>query len=109
MSNNLILTQLGQRIARYRLNQNISQQSLANEAGISKPTLQRMENGHSSQTANLIRVLRALDLLDNFNNLIPEPAPSPIQQAKMHGKIRQRASSRTEQTDPVLWSWGDGE
>lgn len=102
MTEKLALQQLGQRIARYRLNRNISQQTLADEAGVSKPTLQRIEKGHSSQTANLIRVLRALDLLDNFNNLVPEPAPSPIQQAKMRGKIRQRASSRDKQEIPPL-------
>ena len=81
---------------------------MAAQAGVSTLTVQRIEQGHSSQAANLIRVLRALGLLDNLDALVPEPAISPIQQARMHGRIRQRASSRSGQREaPADWSWGD--
>ena len=82
-SDSNLLRALGQRIERIRLNRNITQQRLAEEAGISHPTLVRMERGDSVQLTTLIRVLRALNLLENLDLLVPEPPPSPIEQAKL--------------------------
>lgn len=110
-SDKATLGELGERISRYRLNRNMTQSALADEAGISERTMIRLENGQSSQLQNFIRVLRVLDLLENLETLVPEPPLSPIQQAKMHGKQRQRASSSSptivETKEP--WSWGDDE
>jgi len=88
----------------------LTQDALAEEAGVSTRTVLRVEHGHSTQASNLIRILRALHLLENFEALIPEPAISPIQQVKMHGKKRRRASSSPdtlEQKSP--WSWENEE
>ena len=98
---------LGRRLARHRLNRNLTQAVLAAQAGVSTLTVQRMEHGRSSQAANLIRILRALGLLDNLDALVPEPAISPIQQARMRGRIRQRASRSGKPEPPADWSWGD--
>ena len=99
---------LGRRLARHRLNRNLTQAALAAQAGVSTLTVQRVEHGNSSQAANLIRILRALGLLANLDALIPEPAISPIQLVSMRGRIRQRASSRTREPEPPAdWSWGD--
>lgn len=106
-SDDATLKELGSRITRYRLNRNLTQDTLAREAGVSKRTIHRVEHGHSTQALNLIRILRALHLLENFEALIPEPAISPIQQAKMHGKRRKRASSISDKPEQKLpWSWG---
>ena len=107
-SDDAALKALGRRLARHRLNRNLTQAALAAQAGISTPTVQRIEQGRSSQAANLIRILRALGLLDNLDALVPEPPVSPIQQARMHGRTRQRASSSAgRQAPPADWSWGD--
>ncbi len=99
---------LGRRLARHRLNRNLTQAALAARAGVSTLTVQRVEKGHSSQATNLIRILRALGLLDNLDALVPEPPVSPIQQAWMGGRIRRRASSRSGKPEPPAdWSWGD--
>ena len=109
-SDRAALKELGSRIARYRLNKNLTQAMLATQAGVSTPTIQRFEQGKSIQIANFIRILRTLNLLDNFDLLIPEPSISPIQQAKMQGKIRRRASSQSGNQDQSTdWSWGDEE
>lgn len=108
MSDRAVLKELGSRIARYRLNKNLTQAILAVQAGVSTPTIQRIEQGNSTQASNLIRILRTLNLLDNLEVLIPEPAISPIQQVKMRGKLRQRASSPTDKQDQSSeWIWGD--
>lgn len=109
-SDDATLKELGGRIAQYRLNRNWTQDTLAVEAGVSKRTIHRIEHGGSTQASKLVRVLRAFRLLENLEVLIPEPAISPIQQAKMQGKKRKRASSKTdtpEQKKP--WSWNNDE
>lgn len=100
------LKEVGARIAQYRLNKNLTQAELAKEAGISHSTINRIEYGNSSQFTNLIRVIRALDLLENMDALVPEPVMSPIQQLKLQGKKRQRASSKkTKNKKYQSWSW----
>ncbi len=109
-SDDATLKELGVRIAQYRLNLNLTQDALAREAGVSKRTLHRVEHGDSTHVSNLIRLLRALGLVENLEALIPEPAISPIQQVKMQGKKRRRASSPSEKPGPQKpWSWGDEE
>lgn len=106
-----VLAELGARLARTRLERNVSQQRLATEAGISKRTLERIEAGEESKLSNLVRVLRALGLLERIDLLVPEPLPSPIEQLKLHGRRRRRArlaavpSPDAEQSGP--WTWGE--
>jgi putative transcriptional regulator len=108
ISDDAALKELGHRITQYRLNLNLTQSALAEEAGVSKRTLHRVEHGESTHLTNMIRILRALGLLENLESLIPEPAISPIQQVKMQGKKRKRASSPSEKPEPSSpWSWGD--
>ena len=107
MSDDAILNELGLRIARYRLNKNITQDELAVEAGVTTATIQRAESSLSFQVSTLIRILRALNLIENIELLVPELAASPLQQLKMKGKIRQRASSPQKDDNKVDWSWGN--
>ena len=109
LSDAAVLEELGHRIARYRLNRNMTQGVLATESGVSTPTVQRLENGQSTQASNLIRILRTLHLLENLDALVPEPAISPLQQARMHGKTRQRASSPRKRQTPTRWTWNTDE
>ncbi|MEZ5346962.1 MAG: helix-turn-helix transcriptional regulator [Pyrinomonadaceae bacterium] len=109
-SDEAILKEIGERIARYRLNENQTQSSLATEAGVSERTLQRAENGQTIQATSLIRILRALGLTKNLEALIPQPAVSPVQQLKRQGKKRKRASSVSNQSkEEIPWSWGENE
>jgi transcriptional regulator with XRE-family HTH domain len=101
------LETLGRRLARRRLNENLTQAALAEQAGVSTPTVQRIEHGHSSQSSNLIRILRALGLLANLDALVPDVAASPMQQIKMRGRPRRRASSSDSTDEAAPWSWED--
>ena len=74
----LILRELGERLARVRLERNLTQAALAEQAGVSKRTVERMEAGGPTQLVNLVRVCRALNLLDRFETLIPEPKPPTL-------------------------------
>ena len=64
MSDEALLQELGQRIARLRLERNLTQAQLAEQAGISKRTLEHLEAGAAAAQLSLfLRVLRQLDLL----------------------------------------------
>lgn len=107
-SDRLVQTELGNRVARQRLNRDISQDDLAEEAGISKRTLVRLEGGKPVNTTSLIRTLRALGLLARLDSLLPPDAISPIQRAKLEGRERRRASPDTasaEHHGETKWTW----
>ena len=72
----------------------MTQAELAEQAGVGKRTLERIEAGGGAELVTLIRILRALKILDGFEQLIPELPPSPIEQLKLRGKRRQRVSRR---------------
>jgi len=109
----MVLASLGERLARQRLERNLTQDELARQAGVSKRTLIRLENGESSQMTNLIRVLRALGLLNHLDALVPMPLPSPLEQLKFKRKERRRASPNTNKPGtqkPGItgkWAWDD--
>jgi len=103
-----VLSELGNRLARHRLDRNLTQAQLAREAGVSKRTIVRLENGESSQLQNLIRVLRALGLLANLDAMIPPPFASPLAQLKSRAKERRRAAPVAKKPGAdSTWTWGD--
>ncbi len=109
-SDQAILEELGRRIARHRLNRNLTQEAFADEAGVSRATVARLERGRSTNLSNLVRVLRVLQFVGNLEALIPEPPPSPIQQVASGKERRQRASKSTaSESEDSPWQWGDGE
>ncbi len=103
-----ILAEIGERIARSRLDLQLTQADVAEQAGVSKRTVERIESGASAQMSSFIRILRVLDLLPGLEQMIPEAGPSPMDLLRRKGKVRQRASKRrrSDQTDKA-WSWDD--
>lgn len=111
LADEAILAEIGQRISRRRLDMEFTQADLAEQAGIAKRTVERIEAGASAQMSSLIRIFRVLDLVSNLELMLPESQPRPMDLLKHKGKQRQRASSsqKTGQTDetPATWSWDD--
>jgi transcriptional regulator with XRE-family HTH domain len=105
----VVLGELGGRLARIRLDHNLTQAQLATQAGVSKRTVERLEAGAvATQLSGFIRVCRVLDLIERFELLVPEPVPSPVAQLKLGGRKRQRAST-AKPVKPLAekWQWGD--
>jgi len=108
MADSAVLQELGHRLARRRIAQEFTQEDLANEAGISKRTLERLEAGQPSQFLTVVRVLRALNMLDLLESAIPESTTRPMETLKLKGKQRQRVSvKKQKQSVDDDWVWGD--
>ena len=99
MSDKAILAELGERVNRQRLNRNITQNDLAGQAGVARIVVQRLEGGRGCILENLIRILRALGLLEQLDAFLPEPGLSPLQLAKTRGRERRRAAGRRGQAE----------
>ena len=109
-SNEAIEADLGQRIEAIRLGRNVNQTQLAVEAGVSRRTITRLENGGGVSVDTLIRVLRALGLADRLAALLPDPGVRPIERGRLKGRKRQRARPQAKQAT-ARWTWAedDGE
>lgn len=107
LSDATILAELGERLAQRRLELALTQAELAEQAGVSKRTLERVEAGASTQLSTLIRVLRVLKLLDRLDGLVPASGPRPMDLLKLKGKERQRAPRGKKPSDAEPWHWGD--
>ncbi len=107
MGNEAIRKELGARLRRERLNQNITQAELAELAGISRRTLVAAEKGDGTTLETLIRLLRGLGKLGQLDQFLPVPEISPLQLAKLKGKVRQKASRKTRYPMPsnTAWTW----
>ncbi len=106
-----LLERIGERLARVRLSKNWTQAYVAEEAGIGLRTLARMEQGEAAtRLSYFLRVCRVLGILERFDALLPEERPGPIEQLRMEGKRRRRASGgRTVVEEPPgPWRWRDG-
>jgi transcriptional regulator with XRE-family HTH domain len=109
MTDEATLHELGKRLTGARLDHNLTQGELAEQAGVSKRTVERLELGQvGTQLSGFVRVCRALGLLERFDALIPEPVASPMAQLKLQGRKRQRASGkRAAASAPKKWTWGE--
>lgn len=111
LSDEAILEDLGQRVARHRLNRNLTQEQVAREAGVARRSLSKIENGHVVDTRVLVRVLRALGLLEGLAALVPEPEVSPVALREARGRERARASGvregRAKTGERGKWTWPD--
>jgi transcriptional regulator with XRE-family HTH domain len=125
-SDEAVVRELGVRVARRRISHELTQQALADEAGIAKRTLERIESGEGdARISAYIRILRALDLMDRLELLVPEGEPGPMElliSARSGrgavAKSRKRVSSRraaplgSTADGPAAprssgWTWGE--
>lgn len=89
MSDKAIREELSSHIKQMRINARISQQELADKAGISRATITNMENGKGGTIDTLIAILRhlqKLNILDSFETNAPI-SPLVMEEAK-HGTVK---------------------
>lgn len=103
LSDSAIEAEIGARLRALRLRRNITQQALADAAGLSVTAIKGIESGRG-RLATLIAVLRELSALEQLEHFIPEITVSPLQLARRKGTKRERASgSRGKSDDDDAW------
>jgi transcriptional regulator with XRE-family HTH domain len=107
LTDEVILAELGGRIAQRRLELQFTQAVLAERAGVSKRTVERIEAGATAQMSTMIRIFRTLELLDALDELVPEAGARPMDLLKLKGKERQRATRKKKQPGEEPWKWSD--
>jgi len=98
MSDNALEEYIGTFIKHHRMEQNKTQDVLANAAGISRSTLSLLERGETVNLATLIQVLRVLNQLHIMEVFRIQQTISPMALAKMEHNKRKRASGKAEET-----------
>ena len=92
MTDQAVAAEIGQRIEQLRLEQNLTQQHLADAVGLSRVSYARLESGQG-KFVNLIAALRVLGQVEQLEQFVPAVVFSPMEQLKLKGKQRQRAGS----------------
>ena len=72
-----IQTKIGEKIKATRLKQNITQESLAESALISRSSVQKVESGEIKSFNTFLRIIRTLGMLDEIHHLCKEEELSP--------------------------------
>jgi transcriptional regulator with XRE-family HTH domain len=103
------LSELAKRVQRARLDQVMTQAELAERSGVARPTIERFEASGVAQLVTLVRILRALGLLERLDTLLPETSIRPIEALETRGAGRKRASRprRPDKREDKVWTWGD--
>ena len=106
------LHEIGDRLERRRIDAGLTQVQLAEEAGISKRTVERIEAGHSTDFVMLLRVLRVLKLMEAVDQLVPDLPQSPLVLLKGRGRARKRVGHSRRPPDGTAapkpapaWKW----
>jgi transcriptional regulator with XRE-family HTH domain len=114
LTDEAVLREIGERLERRRIDAGLTQAELAEEAGISKRTVERIEAGHSTDFVMVLRLLRVLKFLEPLDQLVPDLPQSPLVLLKGRGRARKRVG-RARSPDGTAapkkpappWKWGE--
>ena len=98
-----IKSELSSRFKTLRLSLNYSQAYVSTKSGVSLRTIKSFEKDGSISVDNLIKILRVLNVADNFNYLIPETGLNTVDLHNLgHQKKRVSRKAKAEKK-----KWGD--
>ena len=89
-----IQTKIGEKIKATRLKQNITQESLAEFALISRSSVQKVESGEIKSFDTFLRILRTLGMLDEIHHLCKEEELSPSDYYDLVNSIKKNRRKR---------------
>jgi transcriptional regulator with XRE-family HTH domain len=104
-----ILAELGDRIRRYRLQQNRTVAEIAEQSGLSRSAIESAELGKNPTLDTFVRILRTLGRVEALDAFLPAPLISPLELVELGGKQRQRAGTarRRKNVKPAAEKKGD--
>lgn len=91
-----IIRNLGLRFKDYRIRMNLTQKEIAEKTALSIPTIYKFETGNLTDItmATMLKLLRAIGIERNWEQLIPELPESPYTYVNNKKKQRIRHSSK---------------
>ena len=89
-----IQTKIGEKTKATRLKQNITQESLAESALISRSSVQKVESGEMKSFDTFLRILRTLGMLDEIHHLCKEVELSPSDYYDLVNSIKKNRRKR---------------
>lgn len=98
------LSEFGLRIKEIRIGACLTQKDLAEKAGVSLSTIRRIEDGQTVQFENILRVLKALNLLSKLEMLVPSQRLTPMQLLEGEKKKKTYRKSTKKQNN---WTWDE--
>jgi transcriptional regulator with XRE-family HTH domain len=109
LSSTAAIEEIASRLKAYRIDYPLSQQDLADKAGISRRSITNLENGEDVQLSTIIKVLMALGLDSNLDQLTPDPTerPSHYLKGKSAKPQRKRTSKKELKASKKTFKWGD--
>ena len=102
LADEMILRKMGEHLRSVRLKQNITQQRLAEDSGVSLSSVKKIENGEIRSIDSFVRILRTLGKLEVLQPLVEEEQLSPSEYYELAQKTdlkqRKRAASKRKGT-----------
>jgi transcriptional regulator with XRE-family HTH domain len=83
--------EIGRQLHDLRLRRNLTQQLLAEQAGVALNAVKNLENGRGTTLSTLVKVVRVLGRAEWLGTLAPQVSVSPLQMLKTK-PVRQRAA-----------------
>lgn len=105
MTDKGLLVIMGEFIKTTRLQQNKTQQEVADAAGINRTTLLQIEQGAGGTMQSFVQIMRALNELGLFTYFEITPQVSPLQLAKLSMQKRKRATGNTAEKSTPKSDW----
>ena len=102
LSDKEILLDISNKLKKYRLSKNISQEEISKKTGISIHSISNIENGKSFTIENLIKYMIALDISYKLENLIPNIEYNPYELIN-----EKNEKKRVKKKNINTWSWGE--
>ena len=103
MNEQTVLKELSVRFKQTRIDSSVTREELADKAMVSVGTIARFESGNDISLKNVIKLMKALDLGDRFEDFIPDVFDRPSYHVETN-VVRKRATKSRKKND---WQWGD--
>ncbi len=109
LSSRAVLLEISSRIKAYRIDSALTQDELANKAGVSRRSIQNLEKGEDVKLGTMIKVLMALGLDSNLDMLVPDPTKRPSYYLKGNENRHQRyrVTKKIADSPQNTFKWGD--
>ncbi|WP_336107890.1 helix-turn-helix domain-containing protein [Thalassospira sp. CH_XMU1420-2] len=98
---------IGERLNQYRIHLGLQQEALAQEAGLSRSAVARLLDGKGGTFNSFLRVLRAMQLLEKLDALIPEPRNGPLAPPNSKPLSERERVRRSNKPEPVWQGFDD--